>query len=304
MSTSRSEHLSFGYSSQPTAQGRSTSPATSHSPNEPTSGSSLRSPFGLSTGGLGSAKMANPTRSGSGSPSHEMGGSSRLFAKRYVPSPPAPPSQTACTKSDNLVKGPGKFRPKKAYRACRSTPGAAPPPAATRHLSVRISPSRRPMASPTLCSPRLHRMLQPYRRDDVLVPALYPPGSRQGVLVVPVFSIMPRLSGLSRPGPRLPRHHTNHRLRGWRALARAAAQLSSLVCAQVRCLSAAHSCTSLVPVRHLDHLSSAMHGAPAVSPASGARPSRASLALARMTTLALQRNRPSLGMGVRKAMSI
>lgn len=80
MSNPRSEHLAFGYTSQPTAQGQSTS-STSQSPNEPTSGSSLRSPFGLS-GGLGSGKMANPTRSGSGSPSHEMGGSSRLFPKR------------------------------------------------------------------------------------------------------------------------------------------------------------------------------------------------------------------------------
>lgn len=81
MSTSRSEHLAFGYTSQPTSQGRSSSPATSHSPSELASGS-LRSPFGLPTGGLGSAKMANPTRSGSGSPSHEMGGSGRLFPKR------------------------------------------------------------------------------------------------------------------------------------------------------------------------------------------------------------------------------
>ncbi|PKS09990.1 hypothetical protein jhhlp_004614 [Lomentospora prolificans] len=83
MSTSRSDHLAFGYPSQSTAQGRSTSPATSHSPSDPTGGAiPLRSPFGLSPGAVGSGKMQNPTRSSTGSPSHEMCASSRLFPKR------------------------------------------------------------------------------------------------------------------------------------------------------------------------------------------------------------------------------
>lgn len=81
MSTSRSDHLAFGYP-QPSAQGRSTSPATSHSPSDPTGGTiPLRSPFGLAAGAVGSGKMQNPTRSGAGSPS-DMGGSGRLFPKR------------------------------------------------------------------------------------------------------------------------------------------------------------------------------------------------------------------------------
>ncbi|KAK3375191.1 hypothetical protein B0H63DRAFT_496410 [Podospora didyma] len=83
MSTSRSnEHLTIGYPPQTaTAQNRSTSP-TSTSPNDPQSAGTVRSPFGLSPGLTPSSKMSGASRSGSGSPSHEIAASSRLFTKR------------------------------------------------------------------------------------------------------------------------------------------------------------------------------------------------------------------------------
>ncbi|KAK3940514.1 protein JSN1 [Diplogelasinospora grovesii] len=83
MSTSRpNEHLTIGYPAQTaTAQSHNASP-TSTSPNDPTSANSIRSPFGLSPGLTPSAKMSGTTRSGAGSPSHEMAASGRLFSKR------------------------------------------------------------------------------------------------------------------------------------------------------------------------------------------------------------------------------
>ncbi|RAL60546.1 hypothetical protein DID88_009742 [Monilinia fructigena] len=89
MSNKRSEHLNLGHLPQP-AVGfpRSGSSTTNTSPTEASiGGASLRSPFGLPS--LNStAKMASNTRSGAGSPSHELGtGSSvsnvnRIYAKR------------------------------------------------------------------------------------------------------------------------------------------------------------------------------------------------------------------------------
>ncbi|KAL2015506.1 hypothetical protein VTK56DRAFT_5344 [Thermocarpiscus australiensis] len=84
MSTSRpGEHLNIGYPPQPaSAQNRSTSPAST-SPNDPQSaGSNLRSPFGLSPGLTPTSKISGASRSGTGSPSHEMAASGRLFPKR------------------------------------------------------------------------------------------------------------------------------------------------------------------------------------------------------------------------------
>ncbi|KAK4151514.1 hypothetical protein C8A00DRAFT_17084 [Chaetomidium leptoderma] len=84
MSTSRpGEHLTIGYPPQTlSAQGRSNSPTTT-SPNDPQSaGSTLRSPFGLSPGLTPTSKMSGASRSGAGSPSHEMAASGRLFSKR------------------------------------------------------------------------------------------------------------------------------------------------------------------------------------------------------------------------------
>jgi len=86
MSSSRSDHLTLGYLPQTGGNPpRSGSSTANTSPTEASSGSSLRSPFGLS-GGLNSAgKMSGNTRSGAGSPSHEqLGTSSRIFSKRYV----------------------------------------------------------------------------------------------------------------------------------------------------------------------------------------------------------------------------
>ncbi|KAL3419152.1 hypothetical protein PVAG01_09374 [Phlyctema vagabunda] len=78
--SSRSEHLTLGYLPQP-GTGRSGSSTASTSPTEPASGS-LRSPYNLPGNLNPTGKMATNTRSGAGSPSHELGGASRLFSKR------------------------------------------------------------------------------------------------------------------------------------------------------------------------------------------------------------------------------
>ncbi|KAF4622777.1 hypothetical protein G7Y89_g14249 [Cudoniella acicularis] len=82
MSSARSDHLTLGYLPTPSANlPRSGSSTANTSPTEPTSGNALRSPFGI-PGGLNSAgKMAGNTRSGAGSPSHDLGNASRLFSK-------------------------------------------------------------------------------------------------------------------------------------------------------------------------------------------------------------------------------
>ena len=83
MSASRSDHLGPGYSSHSgTSQGRSGSPSANNSPID-SSASSARSYFNLPSGINSSGIMASNSRSGAGSPSHELGGgSSRLFSKR------------------------------------------------------------------------------------------------------------------------------------------------------------------------------------------------------------------------------
>ncbi|KAK9781895.1 hypothetical protein SCAR479_01766 [Seiridium cardinale] len=83
MSSARSEHLTLGF--PPTTQGRSSSPttSTSQSPIDSSGASAVRSPFGMSgTLNATGSKMAGTTRSGAGSPSHDLPGSGRLFSKR------------------------------------------------------------------------------------------------------------------------------------------------------------------------------------------------------------------------------
>lgn len=87
MSAPRPDHLGLGYSSHSGAtQGRSGSPNSNNSPID-SSASSSRSHFGLSSGLNSTTIMAANSRSGAGSPSHELGGSSRLFSKRYAALP-------------------------------------------------------------------------------------------------------------------------------------------------------------------------------------------------------------------------
>ncbi|KAI9166855.1 RNA binding [Paramyrothecium foliicola] len=77
MSSTRPEHLGLGGFSHPAVQPRSGSPSTSNSPSDPSS----RSPFGLPGAVNPAGVMAANTRSGTGSPSHEMTGPGRLFSK-------------------------------------------------------------------------------------------------------------------------------------------------------------------------------------------------------------------------------
>jgi protein JSN1 len=79
MSSTRPEHIALGYSSHSANQTRSASPSTNNSPIDT---GSARSPFGLPGAVNSSVLMASNTRSGAGSPSHELGGSSRLYSKR------------------------------------------------------------------------------------------------------------------------------------------------------------------------------------------------------------------------------
>ncbi|KAL7975415.1 hypothetical protein HDV63DRAFT_16259 [Trichoderma sp. SZMC 28014] len=81
MSASRSDHLALGYSSHSASQNRSNSPSATNSPIDPLS-TTARSVFGLPGSMNSSSIISSNTRSGTGSPSHEMAGSSRLFSKR------------------------------------------------------------------------------------------------------------------------------------------------------------------------------------------------------------------------------
>ncbi|UKZ80707.1 hypothetical protein TrVFT333_008470 [Trichoderma virens FT-333] len=81
MSASRSDHLALGYSSHSASQNRSNSPSATNPPIDPLS-ASTRSVFGLAGGMNSSSIIASNTRSGAGSPSHEMAASSRLYSKR------------------------------------------------------------------------------------------------------------------------------------------------------------------------------------------------------------------------------
>jgi protein JSN1 len=76
MSSTRPEHVGIGFP-HPNSQPRSGSPSTSNSPSDP----SARSPFGLPGGVNQAGVMAANTRSGTGSPSHDLGGPGRLFSK-------------------------------------------------------------------------------------------------------------------------------------------------------------------------------------------------------------------------------
>ncbi|KAM3464636.1 hypothetical protein NHJ6243_002200 [Beauveria neobassiana] len=83
MSAPRPDHLGLGYSSHPGAtQGRSGSPSSNNNSPIDASASSARSHFALSSGLNSTAIMAANSRSGAGSPSHELGASSRLYSKR------------------------------------------------------------------------------------------------------------------------------------------------------------------------------------------------------------------------------
>lgn len=84
MTSSRSEHPTLGYLPSAVLQPRSGSPTANSSPTEPTASATLRSPFGFPPG-----KMAGASRSGAGSPSHELGGAARPFSKRYASLSPA-----------------------------------------------------------------------------------------------------------------------------------------------------------------------------------------------------------------------
>ncbi|CRK28113.1 hypothetical protein BN1708_004550 [Verticillium longisporum] len=81
MSTSRSDQLPIGYPPQSASQTRSTSPSST-SPADSALASGVRSSFGLPPGLNPPGKIASNSRSGTGSPSHEMPGSSRLYSKR------------------------------------------------------------------------------------------------------------------------------------------------------------------------------------------------------------------------------
>ncbi|KAK3340270.1 hypothetical protein B0H65DRAFT_577840 [Neurospora tetraspora] len=76
------DHMSLGFPPQSVSLQTRTGSPTSTSPNDPTSAGAIRSPFGLSSGLGQSSKMAGASRSGNGSPSHDMASSGRLFSKR------------------------------------------------------------------------------------------------------------------------------------------------------------------------------------------------------------------------------
>jgi protein JSN1 len=80
MSSARSDHPTLGFLPPPVIlQPRSGQSTANNSPTDPTGGS-LRSPFGNAGGLTSGGKMTGSTRSGAGSPSHEIGG--RFVSKR------------------------------------------------------------------------------------------------------------------------------------------------------------------------------------------------------------------------------
>lgn len=124
MSTSRpNEHLTIGYPSHSaTASTRSGSPSST-SPSDPSPGGAIRPPFGLPPGLAPPGKMAGTSRSGTGSPSHEMAATGRLYSKRYdthsarCPRRPANPCSSTQSSRDSSpgrrswVAGPSLGRP-------------------------------------------------------------------------------------------------------------------------------------------------------------------------------------------------
>lgn len=76
-------HLNLNHLPQLSAtQPRSGSCTANTSPIEPPAGTAVKSPFGnpVSKGSMSTA--AGASRSGTGSPSHELGGAGRLYSKR------------------------------------------------------------------------------------------------------------------------------------------------------------------------------------------------------------------------------
>ncbi len=198
----------------------STSPATSNpSPVDPTSSSTSRSAFGLPPGLGGNAKMA-ASRSGTGSPSHDLGASSRLYSKRYVHFSVLRPecfqaSSVVLTWLSPLFIGPGRFKHRKESQVCLSIYGHDPRQAAIRHPSVRIFPNHRLMVSLTLHTspPRLTSYHCP--PDAVTAPEQCHLGSRPVALGVgcSIFPLWAPLLQRNR-GPRHLKHHSSHRRPG------------------------------------------------------------------------------------------
>ena len=78
-------HLNLNHLPQLSAtQPRSGSSTANTSPIEPPVGTAVRSPFGTSGNKGSMSTAAGNARSGTGSPSHELGGAGRLYAKRSV----------------------------------------------------------------------------------------------------------------------------------------------------------------------------------------------------------------------------
>lgn len=191
MSASRSDHLALGYSSHSASQNRSNSPSATNSPIDPLS-APTRSVFGLAGGMNSSSIIASNTRSGAGSPSHEMAASSRLYSKRFValqelrlPNPISIRKNSMWLKrvASNCNKwlilnffflGPARFKLKKVFLASLSTLGAGHRQVGTRLLSEKTSPSLPPTAfqtlfsylRPRLCLPPDGLELVPYPRDS------------------------------------------------------------------------------------------------------------------------------------------
>lgn len=164
MTSSRSDQPTLGYLPAPVLhQSRSTSPGTNQSPTEPVPGSAVRSPFSF-PGGLSSVgKMAGTSRSGAGSPSHDLGSTIRPFSKRYV--------KVLFTNRIIIIDALGmaeleRSRLKKAFQSMSGDRQ----PVETQPLSARTYLSR-----PRMDFPSSHNYLQPraYRRPVVLVLAPY-----------------------------------------------------------------------------------------------------------------------------------
>ncbi|KAF4124192.1 protein JSN1, partial [Geosmithia morbida] len=84
MSNSRAGDFPLSYPARPPSQPRSASPSAGTSPIDPMASgpSSSRPPFGLVGGFSASSMIGGNPRSGAGSPSHDLPGSSRLYSKR------------------------------------------------------------------------------------------------------------------------------------------------------------------------------------------------------------------------------
>lgn len=305
MSASRSDHLALGYSSHSASQNRSNSPSATNSPIDPLS-TTTRSVFGLAGGMNSSSIIASNTRSGAGSPSHEMAASSRLFSKRFVAhqklrlSNPPPPLKSresnqeslASSKthgvSSQLVSNPrltnsssrlglARSRLRKAFLVCLSTLGADRPRVGIRRLSEKISPSHPPTAFQTLSSCRRRKAcLPPDALELVPCPLAFPEA------LATAFSLC--LECLPNPLALRPLRvpSTSRRLlasSSLRTTATRAPLLCFLGCGRGQCRSAVPLPTCLLPPRLLARPSLAA-GTPPAWAASEALPLPASPALA------------------------